>query len=332
MNLLRPSLPLILILLVMSKVTMGQDLKTLELNNKLSILNGRAWFDFPDSAKNIARSVGIMSADKNIARETRIVYDRGEKRLVLFAEELFALGSDDLFELIQKQKVEGMEFEKKVLFETESSVGILSSPTVFDSRRNAILVNSLVVRTPDNTIFRISAFINPEAYDERDDYSRFSERLFKSYQAGDRTNPRNARSEQLKIFGTEKSFEFELPENYLITVDQKYDFQVFRFHKYQAYDDPTWLSLTIYTGHHPSFFHKEYGFEGYTAMQKGEFLGKAVEWYYFENEQNGLYLKEQMIPSDKIEKGLIVHIAMTSNDPSAIEELNEIVKKIKLKK
>ncbi len=57
-----------------------------------------------------------------------------------------------------------------------------------------------------------------------------------------------------------------------------------------------------------------------------------MEWYYFSNEAEKLYLKEQKIAADKIEKRLVVHIAMLGNDKAAIEELTEIVKRVKLTK
>ncbi len=246
---------LALSILVTINAAFGQDFNSIELSKKVSILNDRVFLNFPDAAENIARQVNIMSADHNINKETRIIYDIGSKRLVFFAQELFRLGTENLFETVSNEEIKGMDFEKKVLTDKESLLSILLTPTVFDSTENAILVNRLLVRTQDNSLLRIDAYINPEAYSDRDNYLDLTERVFKTISKGNRTNTRVARTEKIKIFDAKKSFEFDLPENYSITVDQKYDFQVYNLHKYVDYSDTNWVSLTIYTGHHPSFFH-----------------------------------------------------------------------------
>ncbi|HXB39933.1 MAG TPA: hypothetical protein VNZ49_05275 [Bacteroidia bacterium] len=321
-----------LLLLFAFNLITGQDLKTLNLTNKLSILNDRAFFLFPDSAKNMARPVDIMSADHNANLETRIVYNRDKKRLVFFAREIFLLGEKKDFEDTKNQKLGGIEFKKKILVDSDSLVCLLSTPFSFDSVKNAVLISSMMVITQDRSIFRIDAYINPEAYSEKDEYINLAEKIFKTISKGTRYNPRKARTEKIDLFCSKKKFEFALPENYYITIDQKYDFQVLKVHKYLNYTDSCWMGLTIYFGNHPSFFYPQYGFEKYIELQKSEFLDEKVEWYFFANETEKLYLKEQKIPSDKIEKGIIVHIAISANNKEAIEELTGIVGKIKLKK
>jgi len=309
----------------------AQDLKTIKLDNTLSILNDRAFFNFPDSAKNIARPVDIMSTDHNINKETRIVYDNGSKRLVFFAQELYTFGGDDLFELVSKEEDENT-YLRKVLTKETNLLSILTTPTAFDSLNPGIFINSLMVKTQDNTLFRIDAYINPNAYSQKDDYIALTERVFSTMTIGKRTNPLKARKEKVSIFGTEKSFELNIPENYSITVDQKYDFQVIKFQKYVNFGDTNWIRLTIYTGHHPSFFNQDYGFDTYQEIQKSAFLGKEVDWFYYENKAESIYLKEQKIPSDAIEKGLIVHVAMISNSPQSLADLTKIIEQIQLNK
>ncbi|PCH88826.1 MAG: hypothetical protein COB88_03225 [Flavobacteriales bacterium] len=309
----------------------AQELKSLELSNKLSILNDRAYFNFPDSAKNMARPVGIMSADHNINKETRVLFDVGPKRLVFFAQELYRFSGDNFLEqILAEDNGEEQGITGKVLSKETSLFSYLSVPGDFDSTLNAIFVSSLLVKTKDGSIFRVDAYINPAAYSLRNEYISLVERIFTTLSPGKRKNLREARTEKLKIFGTKKSFVFEVPENYSIAVDQKYDFQVFKFIKYRDYEDTSWVSLTIYVGSHPSMFHKEYGFESATEMQTLDFLGKEVKCLYFANKEKNLYLKEQQIPSDNIKNGLIVHIAMSSNRKELIDELGGIATRIKL--
>jgi len=321
---------ILVVILVYTQICFGQKVSSLKLSNRQSILNGRVFLSFPDSAKNMARPVDIMSADRNTNSETRIILDIGDKRLVFFAQELFLLGDAKILETITSEKNSDFEFLNKVLTNRDSILSILSTPTKWDNKKGGILINSLTVKTKDNTLIRIDAYINPSAFSEKDEFILLTENVFNTIEKGIRVNERKERVEKHKIFGTKKYFEFILPENFIIEIDQKYDFQVFKIKKYTKFGSDDFQNITIYSGFHPSFFHSEYGFDGYTELQKSNFLGGDVEWFYFADTERNLYLKEQKIPSDEIDEGLITHIAITSNKPECITELSKIIEGIKL--
>ncbi|MBC7873074.1 MAG: hypothetical protein H7Y01_03700 [Ferruginibacter sp.] len=307
---------------------------TLRLEKHISILNNKLFFDFPAAAAISPRVADIMAADPNENRETRIITENGKMRLVFFAQELYALGGKTLFEDISKEIEPGFNFQRKIIFDKDSILAILSTPALFDSTSSAILVNSLLVKSPDNTVSRIDVYINPEAYPMRDEYARLAENVFKTISKGTRRINLDAKEETYKIFGTQSKFIFKLPKNYLVTVDEKYDFGVFKLNKYKnSLADTTYTSLTIYTGHHPSYFHKEYGYiENKALKTKGEFLQANMEWLYFKDDEQSFYLKEQFIPAEGVEKGLIFHVAMLTNKKDILEELVKIVENIKVLK
>src|SRR5687767_10577392 len=92
-------LPIILLLIPFGPGLHAQGpdtISTVRLDNRQNILNGRAWLRLPAKAMNEQRARDIMAADPSANRETRIVYDVGTKRLVLFAQELFLKGSENL--------------------------------------------------------------------------------------------------------------------------------------------------------------------------------------------------------------------------------------------
>jgi hypothetical protein len=320
----------LLTIIVSITITYGQTIDKIKLDNKQSILNDRAFFNFPTDAKNQMRGTDIMSADPNKNKETRIVLDIDTMRLVFFAQELFSISDNNFFNEVSKEK-DKKGFQRKILTDKDQLLSILSTPTIFDSTQNAILMNSLLVKTQDNTIFRIDAYINPNAYKLKNDFIKLTEQVFQTLSKGTRVNNRKAREESYEIIGTKKHFKFTLPENYCITIDQKYDFQVFKFHKYSNYTDTNWVSLIMYAGNHPSYAFRQYGFDKNDAASvKGEFLDNDVEWLTFHSGSKGLFLKEQQIPSNNIEDGLIIHIV--SNSAVSVEELTRIVEGIKLTK
>lgn len=320
----------LLIIFTVFTVLQGQTLENIKLDNKLSVLNDRAFFYFPTEAKNEMRGVDIMSADPNANEETRIVFDNGEMRLIFFAQELFILSDKELLDTITKQN-ESDQSKTKILTDKDSLQSILSTPTKFDTTQNVILVNSLIVKTQDNTIFRISAYVNSSAYKLIDQFQKLSESTFSTLSMGTRMNNRAARQEKLSIFGTDKNFAFSLPENYSITVDQQYDFQVFKFHKYHCISDTNWVQLIIYNGQHPSMVYRDYELSEKDGQKiSGKFLDKKVDWLLFDISSKGFFDKEQKIICNNIEKGLIVHIAMLSNQQNALDDLTKIIETMQL--
>ncbi len=304
---------------------------TAKLEKPISILNKKIFFNFPASAVVSPRVADIMAADPNENRETRVIVDNGKMRLVFFAQELFAYSGNTLFEDISKEIEPDFDFKRKILVDSDSLTTIISTPSLFDSSASAILINSLLIKSPDNTVSRIDVYINPDAYSQKDSYIRLTENIFKTITKGTRRIQLDAREESYKIFGVATKFLFKLPAHYYVTVDEKYDFGVFKLTKYKkSLTDTTYTSVTIYTGHHPSYFHKEYGYtEDKAVKTKGQFLQAPVDWLYLKDEPQNFFLKEQFIPADTIEKGLILHVAMLSNKKEVIEELSKIVESIK---
>lgn len=310
---------------------LGQSDST-KLEKHISILNNKIFFDFPAAAVVSPRVADIMAADPNENKETRIIYDSGKMRMVFFVQELYALSGKTLFDDISKEIEPDFDFRRKILTDTDSLLTILSTPARFDTASAAILVNSLLVRSPDNTVSRVDVYINPDAFAMKDYYAGLSENIFRTITKGSRRVNLNAREESYTIFGTTSKFIFKLPKNYFVTIDEKYDFGVFKINKYKdLLTDTTYTSLTIYTGHHPSFFHLEYGYKADKAFRtKGSFLQTSFEWLYFKDDAQNFYLKEQFIPGDAIEKDLILHVAMLTNKKEILEELSKIVEAVKV--
>src|SRR5579885_2808541 len=132
-----------------------------KLDNRLSILNGRAYFNFPTGANNVERPTDIMSAGRNPNEETRIIFDLDKMRMVFFAQELYEVSDKNLFKEVVADSAYKTNFTSKVFVQKDSMLAILSSPLQYDSSQKAIMVNSLLVQTSDSTLFRIDAYISP---------------------------------------------------------------------------------------------------------------------------------------------------------------------------
>ncbi len=306
---------------------------TTRLEKSISILNGKVFFNFPAKALVSPRVADIMAADPNANRETRIIYDVDKMKLVFFAQEIFTLAGNNMFNDIIKEDPPNAEYTRRLLINNDSLLTVLTTPTTFDSTAGGILINSLLVKTPDNTVFKVDAYINPDAYPLKNDFTKLTENIFNTAVKGNRKTNLAPREETYKILGNENKLLFKLPKNYLVTVDEKYDFVVYKINRYKNITDTTYTSLTVYTGSHPSYFHTEYEMDPKNASKvPGKFLQNNVEWLLFEEKESGLFLKEQVIPVEHIGKGLVIHIAMLSNKKNMLEELSNIVGDIKVVK
>jgi hypothetical protein len=316
----------------LAQVNMGKD--SLSPGKRLSILNDKYAFSFPAAAKNLPRVADIMAADPNINKETRIILESADQKLVFFAQELFSLAGDHLFEDINEVPEPAFGFSRRILKNSDSLLAILSTPSRFDTSTAAILINSLMVKSPDNTVSRVDAYINPAAFSKKENYRQLSEEVFTSIQKGSRRIILADKQETYKIFGTESKLVFDLPKGYYITVDEKYDFGVFKINKFKKdINDTTYAGVSVYAGHHPNFFHADYGYKFEQAVKAtGNFLSNPVDWMYFKDDAQSFYLKEQVIPVPDIQNGLVLHVSMLTNRKEILEELNKIVESIKLLK
>ncbi len=300
----------------------------------LSILNDKYFLRFPTGSKNIPRVADIMAADPNKNRETRVVYENGNHKLVFFAQELNALAGNNLFQDVSGAVEPEFDFKRQIITDNDSVLAILSTPQRYDTTTDAILVNSLLVKSPDNTISRIDAYISPSAFTQKETYKWMSDGVFRTITKGPRRVNLNPKSENYKITGTNASFDFRLPQDYFVTVDEKYDFVVFKINKFRKnINDTTYAGISIYAGHHPNFFHADYGYKFQQAVKaNGKFVDLPVDWMFFKDDAQSFYLKEQIVPVDEVEKGLVFHVSMLSNKKSVLDELNKIVESVKLKR
>lgn len=307
----------------------SQDIATLSLETEQSLLNDRLTLKFPAIARNESRQADVMAAGPDANNETRILMDIGNKRMVFFAEELFATGTDKLAEELQAIEAPSVRYQAKQ--GADGLLTVLVTPTRFDSAAEAIRIASLYLKTRNHTVVRVSAYINPAAFQEREACSRLAGRIFETREAGNRLPDLSARAATLDVYGG-KNLAVTLPESYALSKSSSHDFEVFHLQKVNNIADTSWQSLTLYVGYHPSYFHRSYQFSDNEAISvAGTFLGKPVTWKDFSDQKRSVYIREEQIPSKELGVNLVVHIAMTGNTREGIHALQHIVEGIRLK-
>jgi len=314
-----------LLLFILCNGLFAQNLKKIELSEKIGVLNDKAFFNFPQGAIEEARSHSIMAAPHNQNEETRIIYDNDKKRVVFFAEELFKIGDDNLFDEISKSKDEIFTYERKILTNKDSIYSILSTPINSDGNKSGMLINSLIVKVQDGTLFKIQAYISPEAYNEKKEYIAFTESVFKTLSRGNRNINLKPRTENIFLELGNYTYQIDIPENYSYTVDYGPDFKITKFHKYNKFNTPD-QEILIYSGNHASRLYGQYRFKDPYVIVKGTFLKQEIDWYLYTNKETNFFLKEEVIslPGD-----MDLHIAMTGYTSESIDELTKIEESLK---
>ncbi len=325
MKLYRFSVPAIIAILAFP-FTIQAQVDTATLSRKMDLLNRKLYLDLPANAKLMPRVADIMAADPNQNQETRIFIEDGNRKLVIMATETLIMATDNFLAELNKAEPTTEDYSRKQLNSGDSVITILNTPTIYyDSTESAILINSLLVKNPDKTVSRVDAYINPEAFQSKDEYVRLSEKIFNTLSKGTRRLNLAARTESFKVFGTTSKIKMNLPKNYFVLADEKYDFGVLRVNAYRMLGDTTFSSMTIYTGHHPTYFYNEYGLNEADAKKTpGKYLAQAVDWLEFRDPTRDLFLREQFVHADFIETGLILHVAITTNTEKALKEMISI--------
>lgn len=296
---------------------------------ELSILNNRFYITFPDSAKNVARASDIMGPGPNENKETRIIYDEGDKRLVFFARELNVKTVPAFADALKKETTATNPLTLKEIYNSGAVKILELTPGKFDNTKNAILISSLIIQNADSTLSRMDAFVNPSAFVEKTKFTEIVKQAFSTFRPGNRTINFHSHVDTLNIMGTTSKAQVKLPENYIIQVDHGEDFEVFNVVKLSPYGSSDGQSMIIYFGFYPSALAKEYQMENFKQPDtNNDFMLHSSKWNNYYDKEHNFALREQIFQDDEIENGMKVHIALTSNNPKAIEELSGIVKNL----
>lgn len=317
--------------LLLGQVAWAQSIDALPLDNRQSLLKDLAFLSFPAAARNEPRAGDLMGPRPNEVKESRIMFDLDEMRLVFSVQNLFSLGGDNLLASIQASDAK-IAVQTRTLIDRDGLYAILSTPTTFDSTKQAIFVNSLLVRLPNKTLFRVNCYINPAAYGEKDQFQRLTERIFMTLKPGTRTEDLTARQVELPLINSRKDgFQFDLPANMTVLDERGHDFQVFTYKEYADYDAADWVQIVFYVGDHPSLVADQLDLAPKSGKPvKGTFLDGKVEWLSYDAPDQAVYLMERII--DYSYPGghrMKFHVAMMSNQKARLPELAQLVAKIR---
>lgn len=303
----------------------AQDgLSGLPLGRSELLLGDRLELQVPDSMRNEPRAVDIMSAAPSTAREARLVLDT-LGRLVLFAQDLRELGTDDLLadwgQVIDPGGAGAFRIER--LPRRRGSDRIRYVKTSRDPGARAIFLQGLLVRLPDDGLVRIDAFVDPAAYRHVEAFDSLVMRIFSSAKAGPGRLDRGPRVDTLHLMSGERVV-VRSPRDQVVSTEQGADFLVHRVDRLVPLLSASRPQLILYSGAHPSPFAKELGFGA--AQRKevpGTFLGSEMSWDHYRDTDGALQLME-FVTGEAGGDALRTHIALIGTTDQDMEDLLRI--------
>lgn len=348
-NQMKKHITLLIVIMYINSAVYANPNDTLSLEKKLSILNDRAFMFFPSMAK-------ILPSPANKNNITNIEVAHEDAKLIFHFEELFMIGDSNLYtQVLNGDKkifpVQGYsnllfytlnsssyDFKRKLVPNKDGLISILSSPQRYLKELDNILLNMLLVKTHDNTLFMVEVFTNEKGFIIKDQLIELSEKVFQTLLNGTRTNNRNARVEYYEdnLLNTNKFLRFDLPANYFITV--KDNGERFTIHKYTNFADSSWCTFSIYVVSPGVYDYGEdkdlYGIKHeYGVRVKGKFLKSKVDWITYSSETKKAFIKkENFDPNDIGIEGPYIHIFMATDSASSMKEMTEILESKKLKR
>lgn len=184
----------------------AQNLDTIRLDNKISVLNDKVVLSLPQKAFKIQNAKASSAGDD----ESWITWELADMKLLLFTQKLNSSEDNSVFEAVSKSDQVKM-FKTRILIDNSALKAMLSTPLKFDSTQSAILINRVLVRLEDGTVFTISAFISQPGFKIKEQYQKLTERSFINLKVKTGTNDDSTLKGVLAVLSGKKDYAINLP-------------------------------------------------------------------------------------------------------------------------
>lgn len=306
---------LILLTIALVYTTVGADPleeRFVLSDNPTPLLGDRLRILMPEGAIVEARAVNIMAAETPLEEETRIVFDQGEKRLVLMTYELFQTAGPGLAEQLAPSC--HLIVDRKSLRVYQSD----AAPVEFS--KDAVLVTTAWAVNTDRTVQLLVGYANPAAAAEIQSVQRLFTQALKSLEPGPKELVTQARLQRLDVYSETSELVARLADGWAYTLQTGPDFLVHRIRQLVPYGtDSTGISL--YVGGHPGYFYQKEDVESQKIA--GTLLGQAADW--FRSSDDGRLRLESIRPLTEVDDDLMLHVFINSPSEEGLRSAQEIV-------
>jgi hypothetical protein len=321
-----------MILASLAPLLLAGSLGRLEPSTAVKLLGERLVLMMPSGAKVEPLGHGIMSADAPAENETRVVLDAGEERLVVMANDLFAIAGDDFVssvkaELGSQGNASDYDVAAAAIGPGLSAVSVM--PRIPDRAGDAVLVESYWVMTGDGLVATVAVYVNPPAAADLAGAKRLADKILGSLAAGTRTLPRGGGRTKVAYVDETRDLYAELPKDVVMSLQRGIDFDVARLRPLRTLGTGE-RALGIYVGHHAHF---ETDSKAKTVADT--VLGTSVRWQMESRDGRPTADALVRIPGAKsggVSLETMIHLFARAPDEPSLEKVRALARSLTLVK
>jgi hypothetical protein len=286
----------------------------------IDLLDGRLTIRLPEGAE--------LSADDDARteEESAVVLDAGADRLVLLAEETFALAGPDLASAAARVlpsfgggpgKVEVVELPSGL----RAAILIPDSPAI----GRALMLLTVLVAHPDGTTQRLGIAVDAGKAPEREGCIELARRIVGTLAVGPRALERDAATRTLALDDGE-ALELDHPAGWILTAGPSSNARSFMLRKPVGYDLSAPIILIAW-GPKPNHQDNPAAIKG-----PGKLLGATVDWQMWAKETEGLVsvFMDALAP-DPARPGYFVYVVIAAPDKDTLNEARAIAESLRRK-
>lgn len=306
------------------------------LEQHMLVLGGRATLEVPEGSVNEARQRGIMSAPPSQDSETRLLLDLGDDRLVIFCQDLQALGTRTLMQdwrdMMDPEGAMGMKF-KKVGRDRGPEV-IAYAPAEPEVDQEIVFLKGVLVQLADGTLIRMDAYINGPAQRRQEAYATLVDRIFSTVSEGPEPLDMGARTVVLTPWEGRDSLVVDVPAGHIVAREDGADFDVVRISRITSLTSVAKPMMVVYIGYHPRRFALEFEMDP-SVMKKegGQMMNREMEWESHVDPDGALWLMEsiQEIPTPGTGLARQLHVALIGTAAEDMEAMRSIAATVRVR-
>lgn len=299
----------------------------LQLDKDFSILNDRLYIKMPDGTQDIPRQENIISAPESDQSETRLIWEKGDQKLVVLTDETFLMAGDSLIEdakyFLNSWGENNISNFSLTNTTTENGLEIVSIfPKVYDEYSETISVASAYIRHPDGSIIFMNFYLNPAAFTEKDSYIQLAEDILSTLKPGKReigTTPTTA-----ELFG---DISIDIDKGYVLVEQQGIDFFAYYIYKIVKVEEPQ-STICIYIGEHPFLSPVDLNSTNQLSIVIDKVLGKNIEFVGIPGEKDDTFYMWNALFSP-FDNAMQMHIFFSTNSDESFSENMTIIKSMR---
>ncbi len=246
------------------------------------LLAGRLLIRLPRVAKTEPLPYDVMSAPDPVETSTRYLIDAGPERLVVVAEELFALAGAELaqrapLELPKPFQLAAANAHWEPVRVTRDKLRVLRvTPKTRDDHPQAILLEGAVVANTDGTVQTVAAYVNPRGARDRAGVAKLARAILATLAPGKRLLARQAGERRLAL-DARREIVATVPADVVLVRQDGPDFRRHSFYPLHPLGERRHF-VQVLVDRHPARGEDGAQSTGRRSTVKGTLLGQPVVW------------------------------------------------------